>query len=154
LSDDGVREVQDFMPIASSPAHPPHSLIRRVLCVRGTVEFETEIEPRFDYGRQPHEPHLHERGAIFHTPSLTLALASPRPLTVTGTGARTEFALGHGESATFALVPAIHGEKPPPFDEDAASLASPSTTRSDTGEPGFADRAIPDAGGRWSTGRH
>ena len=30
LSADGVGEVQDFMPIASSPAHPPHSLIRSI----------------------------------------------------------------------------------------------------------------------------
>src|SRR5262245_46951490 len=29
LSADGVGEVQDFVPIASSPAHPPHCLIRR-----------------------------------------------------------------------------------------------------------------------------
>src|SRR5262249_46987211 len=34
LSADGVGEVQDFVPIASSPAHPPHCLIRRVTCVR------------------------------------------------------------------------------------------------------------------------
>jgi GH15 family glucan-1,4-alpha-glucosidase len=59
LSADGVGEVQDFMPIASSPAHPPHSLIRRVVCVRGRVEFETEIEPRFDYGRQQHDVQPH-----------------------------------------------------------------------------------------------
>jgi GH15 family glucan-1,4-alpha-glucosidase len=48
LSPDGGGEVQDFMPIASSPAHPAHSLIRRVVCVRGKVDFETDVEPRFD----------------------------------------------------------------------------------------------------------
>jgi GH15 family glucan-1,4-alpha-glucosidase len=78
LSADGVGEIQDFMPIAGCPAHPPHSLIRRVVCVRGRMEFDTEIEPRFDYGRTGHEARPHERGAIFESPRLSLALASPR----------------------------------------------------------------------------
>jgi GH15 family glucan-1,4-alpha-glucosidase len=123
LSPDGVGEVQDFMPIAGSPSHPAHSLIRRLVCVRGEVEFETVVEPRFDYGRAEHALRSHERGAIFESPALTLALASPRPLTVTGAGARTAFTLSHGESASFALVPSGRGEQPPPFDEQAASLA-------------------------------
>ena len=123
LSADGVGEVQDFMPIARSPAHPPHSLMRRIVCVRGRVEFEAQIEPRFDYGREPHELHLFERGAIFETPRLTLALASPRPLTLTRTGACAAFALSHGESATFAFVPVRRGDEPPPFDERIATLA-------------------------------
>ena len=54
---------------------------------------------------------------------MTLALASPRPLTVTGADARTAFTLSHGESASFALVPSGRGHEPPPFDEQAASLA-------------------------------
>jgi GH15 family glucan-1,4-alpha-glucosidase len=123
LGAEGVGEIQDFMPIASSPAHPPHSLIRRILCVRGAVEFQTEIEPRFDYGRQRHEARLHPRGAIFDSAALTLALASPHPLTLTETGARTAFTLSHGESAAFALVPASRGEEPPPFNERAADAA-------------------------------
>jgi GH15 family glucan-1,4-alpha-glucosidase len=123
LSAEGVGEVQDFMPIANSRSHPPHSLIRRLVCVRGTVLFQSEVEPRFDYGRQQHQLHPHERGAIFETPALTLALASPRPLTLSQTGARATFALSHGESATFALVPVRQGDEPPPFNEEAATLA-------------------------------
>ena len=123
LSPAGVGEVQDFMPIASAEAHPPHSLIRRIVCVRGRVEFETEVEPRFDYGRQRHQLLVHERGAIFQAPTLSLALASPRPLTVTQSGASARFVLSHGESATFALVPVKRGDEPPPFGEHAAGLA-------------------------------
>jgi GH15 family glucan-1,4-alpha-glucosidase len=123
LSADGVGEVQDFMPIASARDHPPHSLIRRVVCVRGGVEFEAEFEPRFDYGRARHEPRLHERGVIFDSPALTLALSSPRPLQLTESGARAGFTLSHGQTATFALVPAERGEEPPPFDEQTAGLA-------------------------------
>src|SRR6201995_4951776 len=123
LSADGVGEVQDFMPIASARDHPPHSLIRRVVCVRGGVEFEAEFEPRFDYGRARHEPRLHERGVIFDSPALTLALSSPRPLQLTESGARAAFTLSHGQTATFALVPSERGEEPPPFDEQTAGLA-------------------------------
>ncbi|MGN6169701.1 MAG: glycoside hydrolase family 15 protein [Solirubrobacteraceae bacterium] len=123
LSANGVGELQDFMPLASSAAHPPHSLIRRVVCVRGRVEFETEIEPRFEYGRQQHEIHLHDRGAIFESATLCLALASPSPLRAHATGAGGAFALAHGESATFGLVPVRAGEDPPPFDELAADAA-------------------------------
>ena len=95
------------MPIASSPAHPPHCLIRRVTCVRGRVEFETAAEPRFGYGRQQHALLAHPRGVIFQAaPGLSLALASPRPLTLTQAGAHARFALAHSDSATFALVPA------------------------------------------------
>src|SRR5215510_11233962 len=100
LSADGVGEVQDFVPIASSPAHPPHCLIRRVTCVRGRVEFETAAEPRFGYGRQQHALLAHPRGVIFQAPGLSLALASPRPLTLTQAGAHARFALAHGDSAT------------------------------------------------------
>jgi len=123
LSADGVGEVQDFMPIASSPAHPPHSLIRRVVWVRGRVEFATEIEPRFDYGRARHDVQAHPRGVIFQTEALSLALASPRPLTLSDAGASEVFALAQGQSATFALVPAKRGEEPPRFDEHVASVA-------------------------------
>lgn len=123
LSPDGVGEVQDFMPIVTSSAYPHHSLVRRVLCVRGTVEFEVEIEPRFDYGRVGHELVPGEGGVIFRSPKLSLALASPRPLIPTGTGAQTRFALSDGESATFALVPVKPGQEPPPFDEERANRA-------------------------------
>jgi GH15 family glucan-1,4-alpha-glucosidase len=123
LSPDGVAEVQDFMPIASSPAQPVHSLVRRIVCVRGEVALETEFEPRFDYGRQPHEQRRHERGAIFETPALSLALASPRPLALTATGAHASFALHRGESVAFALVSMQDGAEPPAFDERLASVA-------------------------------
>src|SRR5215208_619832 len=73
LSPHSVGEVQDFMPVASS-GHRPHRLIRRLLCVRGQVTFRVEVEPRFDYGRQAHRTHLHERGAVFESPTLAVGL--------------------------------------------------------------------------------
>src|SRR5258708_15557389 len=47
LTEGGVGEVQDFMPIqrTRSAAHR-HRLIRRVLVVRGEMRFRVEVEPR------------------------------------------------------------------------------------------------------------
>jgi hypothetical protein len=38
-----------------------------VRCVRGQITFALDIAPRFDYGREPHEAHLGERGALFRS---------------------------------------------------------------------------------------
>ena len=62
----GVGELQDFMPVG-----PRQRLVRRVLCVRGEMSFRVEVDPRFDYGREPHETVVHEHGVVFKTPSLS-----------------------------------------------------------------------------------
>src|SRR3954453_14456650 len=55
LSEAGVAEVVDYMPIAN-PSLPTdrHRLARGIRGIRGSLEFEARIEPRFDYGRQSH----------------------------------------------------------------------------------------------------
>src|SRR5262245_39544767 len=51
LTEDGVGEIQDFMPIQSTRgAKHRHRLIRRVLVVRGAMRFRVVVEPRFNYG--------------------------------------------------------------------------------------------------------
>src|SRR4051812_20479302 len=98
LTPSGVGEVQDFMPIG-----PRQRLIRRVLCVRGEMTFRIEVEPRFDYGREEHEAVVHEHGAVFRAPSLTLALTSGIGLQVEGGDISAQFRLEPGETETFAL---------------------------------------------------
>jgi len=98
LTPSGVGEVQDFMPIG-----PRQRLIRRVLCVRGEMTFRIEVEPRFDYGREEHEVVVHEHGAVFRAPSLTLALSSRIGLEVNGGDVSAQFQLEPGETETFAL---------------------------------------------------
>ena len=52
LTESGVGEVVDFMPIAStSVASNRHQLVRMLRCVRGEMTFAVDIAPRFDYGR-------------------------------------------------------------------------------------------------------
>jgi GH15 family glucan-1,4-alpha-glucosidase len=68
MTEAGVGEVVDFMPVVSgSVPTSRHRLVRIVRCVRGQMRFGLEISPRFDYGRQPHEVHVTEHGAVFTT---------------------------------------------------------------------------------------
>ena len=67
------------------------------------MRFLLEVEPRFNYARDEHETVFHEKGAVFKSPSLCLALQTALPLEFTGTGVACEFTLLPGESATFVL---------------------------------------------------
>jgi GH15 family glucan-1,4-alpha-glucosidase len=74
LTPDGVGEVVDFMPVVEGLATDRHRLVRLVRVVRGTMRFRMEVQPRFDYGRKPHELRLSEEGALFVCDDLTLTL--------------------------------------------------------------------------------
>jgi GH15 family glucan-1,4-alpha-glucosidase len=74
LTPDGVGEVHDFMPVLDGRATDRHRLIRRLRVVRGTMRFVTDIQPSFDYGRQPHTLELSEDGAVFRAESLNLTV--------------------------------------------------------------------------------
>ena len=79
MTEDGVGEVVDFMPPApASTATDNHRLVRMMRCVRGQIDFEVDIAPRFDYGRQPHETHVTEHGAVFAADGTGLTLHAVR----------------------------------------------------------------------------
>ncbi|MDQ1582961.1 MAG: hypothetical protein QOF36_1015, partial [Microbacteriaceae bacterium] len=54
LTQGGVGELVDFMPTTGNAPREGHRLIRVIRCVRGTIEFDIEVAPRFDYGRRTH----------------------------------------------------------------------------------------------------
>ena len=54
LTEQGVGEVIDYMPVTSDTPSARHRLVRELRCVRGSIVFDIEIAPRFDYGRQKH----------------------------------------------------------------------------------------------------
>jgi GH15 family glucan-1,4-alpha-glucosidase len=63
------------MPVLGGEASDRHRLVRVVRVVRGTMRFRVEIQPRFDYGRKPHELQLYgDDGALFASDDLTLTL--------------------------------------------------------------------------------
>ncbi|MEU8585991.1 glycoside hydrolase family 15 protein [Streptomyces sp. NPDC048664] len=104
FTEDGVGEVQDFMPIGEDAVETErHRLIRRVLCVRGALPFRVRVAPRFDYGRRAHTVRLLGDAAVFESPALSLALTSTVPLESDGADVWGDFKLTEGESAVFAL---------------------------------------------------
>ncbi len=108
MTEAGVGEVIDFMPVADGSATDRHRLVRLVRVVRGTMRFVVEIEPRFDYARKPHTTDVTSEGAVFASDALTLTLhrvgdpilrGAERASTVeqTGTGVRIATTLHAGE---------------------------------------------------------
>ncbi|WP_432001120.1 glycoside hydrolase family 15 protein [Streptomyces sioyaensis] len=104
FADNGVGEVQDFMPIVDDSREADrHRLIRRVLCVRGSLPFTARVAPRFDYGRSTHTVHARQGQTVFDSPALSLALTSSVPVEIDGPDARSSFTLSEGDTAVFAL---------------------------------------------------
>ncbi|MFE2227674.1 glycoside hydrolase family 15 protein [Streptomyces kronopolitis] len=104
FADNGVGEVQDFMPIVDDSGEADrHRLIRRVLCVRGSLPFSARVAPRFDYGRSAHTVHDRQGHTVFESPGLSLALTSSVPVEIDGPDARSSFTLNEGDTAVFAL---------------------------------------------------
>jgi GH15 family glucan-1,4-alpha-glucosidase len=115
----GVGELQAFMPIArTGEERHRHRLIRRVVAVRGSVRFRVELEPRFNYGRDPHETLQHEHGVVFDSPSLCLALQATTPIASDDHGVHSEFTLHAGESVTFVLEQVERGYIPRRYEEE------------------------------------
>ena len=109
LSPDGVGEIIDYIPIGapalgvSGHRYGFHYLIRRVKVVRGVMAFRMECTPAFNYARDAHEIVIGAEGASFHSPSVSLGLATCVPLKQQGTGVCAEFTLQEEETATFVL---------------------------------------------------
>lgn len=104
LSEQGVGEVIDFMPVSESRAgDKTHQIVRVVRAVRGSVRFRLDCHPAFDFARKEHQLTLVGRGAIFETPECKFSLISRFPLAQEGKGVAVEFVLCQGETTTFIL---------------------------------------------------
>ncbi|MEU6128425.1 glycoside hydrolase family 15 protein [Saccharopolyspora sp. NPDC047091] len=104
LTEDGMVEVQDFMPILRE-RDPDHRqrLVRRIAAIRGTVRMSTRVAPRFDYGRAAHETTETGCGVRFDGPGLALTLGGTVDLAVRDGDAEAEFSLAAGEFALLVL---------------------------------------------------
>jgi len=104
LSPDGVGEILDFMPLASSGDCSRNGcLIRSVRVLRGVMKFQLECCPAFNYARDAHETRLVNGGAHFHGPDLRLGLRSGVRLRHSGSGIAAEFSLTEGHGRSFQL---------------------------------------------------
>jgi GH15 family glucan-1,4-alpha-glucosidase len=110
LSESGVGEVIDFMPVIEGrEATENHRLVRVMRTVRGEVRFVLECEPRFDYGRLPHELVVGQEGATFAAAGMELTLHSSVPLERRGDDVRAEVTLAAGGVAGVVLESAAAG---------------------------------------------
>jgi GH15 family glucan-1,4-alpha-glucosidase len=110
LTDKGVGEVVDFMPIKKpKKATDAHTIVRMCRVVRGKVEFEVECAPSFDYGREPHTLTLADHHALFHSKYMDISLHTTAMLDhsegklLENGRARTRFTLRAGESSGLIL---------------------------------------------------
>ena len=66
------------MPVTGGKPTDRHRLVRHLRVVRGTMRFEMDMQPRFDYGRQPHKLEITEHGAVFRSDGMELTAALHR----------------------------------------------------------------------------
>ena len=104
LTPEGVGEIIDFMPVGLSANEIGyHSLIRQVRVVRGSMHFNLECYPAFNYARDDHEATITPKGVCFYAKTLSLGLATDIPLDEQGIGVVAEFTLREEENAVFVL---------------------------------------------------
>ena len=145
-----MGEIEDYMPVGGAGT-VPDELIRRVRVVRGTMSFQLECRPAFDYARATHQTHLSVHGARFEGSGLSLALATPIPLQPDGNGVVADFTLREGENATFVLRrlgPEHHARTVPRYRRGGRAVSQHRRLLA-----ALAARCAPTkaAGGRWST---
>ncbi|MBO0834776.1 MAG: glycoside hydrolase family 15 protein, partial [Actinobacteria bacterium] len=119
MTPDGVGEVLDFMPVIEGAATDRHRLARYLRVARGTMQFEVEIEPRFDYGRAMHTVDVSDAGAVFTTAGgmeLTVHTAGRRgveqgraAIDKVGDGLRATFTMREGESGRGVVLESMGG---------------------------------------------
>ena len=115
LSEDGVGEVVDFMPWRTG-FNSPQAIMRIVRCVRGSIDFEMECRPAFNYARESHEVALTGNRITFRTPENSLTLSGTLQLQAAGEGAKLAFTLERNEKQSFVIELSEHGEPRTPED--------------------------------------
>ena len=122
LSDDGVAEISDFMPIQHL-GHC-HDLVRRVKVVRGEIPLHMVCAPRFDYGRAEHTAEKRKHEVLFASKGkdrTTLRLRARVPVRIKAGDAVAEFKLRAGDSTSFILEEALADEESPSIRPDYTS---------------------------------
>src|SRR4028119_929407 len=85
FSSGGMAEVIDYMPILSRPGGRSRPA-RGARVVRGSMRFEMECRPAFDYARGQHHVAVGKKGAVFAAASATHASLAPSTAAVLADG--------------------------------------------------------------------
>jgi GH15 family glucan-1,4-alpha-glucosidase len=115
LSDAGVAEISDFMPVED--AGVAHNVVRRVKTIRGELQYVMRCDPRFDYARATHTVERKSDTEVLFVGragagALALRLRSSVPMKIIDGAAVAEFTLHADESASF--VHEVATEEPSP----------------------------------------
>jgi GH15 family glucan-1,4-alpha-glucosidase len=119
LSQDGVSEVSDFMPVELR--EQTHDLVRRVKTVRGEVCYRMICEPRFDYARADHSVETRKGEVLFTSrgkDGMALRLRTSVPVRIVDGAAVAEFSLRAGQTASFVLEQVCDGVESPSASAD------------------------------------
>lgn len=130
LTDSGVAEVHDFMPVIQS-GDPDHRqrLVRRVTAVRGTTTVRMRLDARPDYGRAECSAESAEHGVIVSGDGIRLGLSASTDLTLEGSVVTADVELHEGDVALFILEVLDDGAELPDADvADTAALFDATTT--------------------------
>jgi len=108
LSDSGVAEITDFMPILAGTHGEiyAHQIVRIVRVIKGKVQFRMCCAPRFNYGRNRHTVHGESECVQFEpdcSECLRMTLHATVPLKIRDADAVASFVLEAGETATFTF---------------------------------------------------
>lgn len=74
LTDDGVAQVSDWMPVGPDCKEAHGWLIRELSVTRGKMIFQVDVEPAFDYARDSHTIDILPTGARFTAKASKLAM--------------------------------------------------------------------------------
>ena len=108
LSNEGVAEVSDFMPVDETGNG--RVLVRRAKTVRGVVHFHMVCQPRFDYARAEHRIEQTDGEVLFISEgddNIVLRLRTPVPVRIENGAVYADFTLAAGEKAAFTLEQVI-----------------------------------------------
>jgi GH15 family glucan-1,4-alpha-glucosidase len=128
LSEEGVSEVSDFMPVEMVSSQ--HNLVRRIKCVRGDVSCRMVCKPAFDYGRSGHRIEVNDHEVLFIPDNQKipgLRLRTELPIQIKDEAVEAHFHLKPGESAVFILEEAVPPEESQSRAEDFSTEAFKST---------------------------
>ncbi|MEM7024282.1 MAG: trehalase-like domain-containing protein [Pseudomonadota bacterium] len=85
LAPNGAAELTDFMPVDGAAGSVRRQVVRRLTVVRGSIAFQMECRPAFNYARDAHQTELVNGGAVFSSePEKSGSSPGARPATANG----------------------------------------------------------------------
>ncbi len=120
LSDDGIVELTDFMPVEES-GNMNH-IMRTVTVISGEARIHLRCCPRFDYARSGHRTEHHDGGILFTPdadgcPPMSLHATPNVTLETVDGDASACFLLRQGECARFLFGTVVQTESPSAVDD-------------------------------------